>query len=183
MAAKRLSMRAVFSLIDWLTAWPRAGWILLLAATGSMATALIAQYGFDLQPCVLCLAQRGPYIAVLGLAVLGLFLRRRVQAVKLILGVCLAAFVVGGGIAVFHTGVEQHWWMGTQGCAVGGEALADSAASLREQLLAKAVARCDVISWTFLGLSMTVWNVFLSLALSVYAFLVLRRIGGYGRLS
>ena len=40
------------------------------AAAAALAAALISQYGFDLQPCVLCIWQRWPYLAaiLLGLA-------------------------------------------------------------------------------------------------------------------
>ncbi len=31
------------------------------------------------------------------------------------LALCGLAFLTGGGLAIFHTGVERHWWLGTSG--------------------------------------------------------------------
>jgi disulfide bond formation protein DsbB len=72
------------------------------------------------------------------------------------------------GLAIFHTGVELHWWLGTSGCAV--EPLnGASSADLREALLHTVTPRCDQIAWTILGFSMTNLNVGLSLALAFFA--------------
>ena len=82
-------------------------------------------------------------------------------------------FAAGFGLAVFHTGVEQHWWLGTSGCAIQplrGKTPQD----LRAALLHTVSARCDEVTWTFLGLSMANWNVPLSLGLALFAGLAAR---------
>jgi disulfide bond formation protein DsbB len=146
-------------------AMPQAAWMILLASAGALGAALVAQYGFAVQPCVLCLAQRVPFALAIVFAAASLW---KPGAARVLLGLCALAFLVNAGIAFFHTGVEQHWWLGTSGCALKPLGGAD-AQSLREQLLATAVAQCDVVAWTFLGLSMANWNVPFALALAGFA--------------
>jgi disulfide bond formation protein DsbB len=146
--------------------WPFGILLALLAAIGGLGLALISQYGFGHEPCVLCLWQRLPYVLIILIAVLGLCLRPLRPwrgALLLLIAFCWA---VGAGIAFYHNGVEQHWWAGTSGCAIQATASQDPAA-LRLSLLAQPVARCDQISWSFLGLSMAVWNLIFSLLMAV----------------
>ena len=135
-----------------------------IASAGALTTAYIAEYAFGHFPCTLCLWQRGPLWAVLAVVIAMLLAGRR-QA-RLWLGILALLFAIEGGIAAFHIGVEQHWWEGTSSCSVAegaGASGADAAASLREQLLGTPVARCDQVTWTFLGLSMASWNLPFSL--------------------
>jgi disulfide bond formation protein DsbB len=146
--------------------------LLALAALGSLLFVYVAEYGFGLQPCYLCLWQRGPYFAVLIVAVVALLVRPSEKIIIVLLVLCALAWLAGLGIAVFHSGVERHWWPGTEQCAL--RPMTDGAVlSLREQLLQTPVARCDQISWTLFGLSMTNWNVLLSLDLFVYTCVVI----------
>src|SRR5262245_23281781 len=81
----------------------------------TLAFVYIAQYGFNLQPCVLCLYQRKPYIfaAILGLQAF-FFTDKNKKATYILLLLCGILFLVGMGIAGFHVGVEQGWWKGLQ---------------------------------------------------------------------
>ncbi|MGK4422598.1 disulfide bond formation protein B, partial [Klebsiella pneumoniae] len=47
---------------------PLAGWLIFLSAAGSLAFAFTMQYGFDVEPCVLCLWQRVPFAVAACLA-------------------------------------------------------------------------------------------------------------------
>ena len=146
--------------------------LVALAAAVSLFFVYIAEYGFGLQPCYLCLWQRGPYYAVLIITLGALMLRSRDKIIIPALVLAALAFVIGLGIAVFHSGVERHWWAGTEQCALrplnGSTEL-----SLREQLLQTPVARCDQISWSLFGLSMTNYNALLSLGLLGYCLWVI----------
>lgn len=133
-----------------------------------LAFALIAQYGFDLKPCVLCLWQRVPYILAGVAALMVAFLKLSPRNQKLIMGFAALSFLINAGLAVFHTGVEQHWWLGTSGCTIK-PLVPTTIDDIRTQLLQTVTARCDEIAWTFLGLSMTNYNIAISLALAAYA--------------
>ncbi len=154
-------------------AMPKAAAIILAASLFSLGFVFIMQYGFNYQPCILCLWQRVPYGLAIIFSLLCLIPGLRRHA-PILLGLCALTFLIGAGLAVFHTGVERHWWLGTSGCAIApldGNSVED----LREQLLHMAVARCDQISWTFLGLSMTNYNIVWSLVLAAFSLCAARK--------
>lgn len=154
---------------------PYAALVLLAAAIGALGTALISQFAFGHDPCVLCLWQRVPYGVVIFLAGLALLIRPYSVMNKALLALCATAFLVNTGLAIFHTGVEQHWWLGTSGCTI--QPLHGSPIqSLREKLLSTGVAHCDQITWTFLGFSMANWNIPTSLGLAIFAALAAWRL-------
>ncbi|MDP9126917.1 MAG: disulfide bond formation protein B [Pseudomonadota bacterium] len=148
-------------------AMPRAGFLILAASVGALIFAFILQYGFDVHPCVLCLWQRVPFGLTSALAVTALIWRPYRAHARVLIGLCAALFFVNAGLAFFHTGVEQHWWAGTSGCAVP-PLHAASVEDLRARIMNAVLGHCDQISWTFLGLSMANWNIPFSLALGSF---------------
>ena len=148
-----------------------------LASASALAAAYTAQYGFGLQPCILCLYQRVPFYAAIILALPALLpvLGRHWRA--MLLGLAGLGLLVNAGIAAFHVGVEQHWWAGTEACAGGAAATAQlTIEQLQEMLSRPAQPRCDQPPWSFLGITMAMLNVPFSLALGLVALLGARRI-------
>ena len=135
---------------------------------------LAGAWGFQLlgglQPCTLCLYQRGPYWAVItiaGLAVLG---AKRLNAAghAAIAGICALIFLASAAVAGFHVGVEQHLWEGLAAC--GGGPLNDpdmSIEELKSRLLATPITRCDDVPWSLFGISLAGFNFLVSLVLAV----------------
>lgn len=160
------------SLADTLLAPARSGLLIALLSAATLGMAFIAQYGFGLAPCQLCLWQRWPYAAavVFGLAALALPRMR-----PALLALATLSIMVGGGIGVFHVGVEEKWWQGLTSC--GGGPTPNSIDALRAQLLTAPVARCDEVSFRFLGLSMAGWNVLWSACLVIFGALATKRAG------
>jgi disulfide bond formation protein DsbB len=161
--------------IDDLLSEPRVpALLLLIASAGTLLAALFFQYVIGLQPCVLCIWQRWPYVVVLVCAALALLVGRRSPPARAgLLALAGVALLVGAGIAVFHVGVEQHWWTGTPGCGV--TATANTLEELRAQVMAAPVVRCDVVPWSLFGISMAGYNVVISLALGALALVAARR--------
>lgn len=148
----------------------RSGLLVALAAGGTLALVLIAQYGFGLPPCEMCHWQRWPHIAALVFGLGALLLPRwRVQ----LLALAALSFAITGGIGVFHAGVEWKWWQGLTSCA--STATPNSLDALRAQLMAAPVVRCDEAAIRVLGLSMAGWNALWSAALAVFALLAAKR--------
>jgi len=146
---------------DWHRAVPLG---VMAASVVALGSAYVAEYGFGLKPCVLCLYQRVPYGLAGVLALAALSFPRGATRANLVAG-CAFLFLIGGGIAFYHVGVEQHWWASAAGC--GGTLPLDmSASDLRAALMEPPDPACDAPSWTFLGLSMATWNVPVSLALA-----------------
>lgn len=135
------------------------------ACVAALGTAYTAQYVFGLEPCVLCLYQRIPY-AVAGVLALAAILMPRGSGRLILMGICVPVFLIGAGIAFYHVGVEQHWWVSAAGCGGSVSSLA-SVADLQAGLMAPPIKACDDVDWTLFGLSMTVYNTAASLFLTI----------------
>jgi len=135
---------------------------IVLICWGAAMVGVIAQYAFDVEPCILCTYQRVAYAVAGAVALAALFSKHR----ALILGGCAAVLLVGAGIAFYHVGVEQHWWASVASC--GGAPTTDlSLSDVLAQLNVKQPKPCDEVDWTFLGVSMATYNVGVFLALAV----------------
>ena len=143
--------------------------LMTLAALGALGAALISQFAFDLEPCVLCIYQRVPYVAVLFLGAVGIWVTMINRAhLAVLTGLVFAA---GAGVALYHVGVEQHWWPSAAGC---GD-FENFRAGLRDL---KPVKPCDEVDWTLFGVSMATYNMAVSLGLAAVCLFAARRIGG-----
>ncbi|MBP2301455.1 disulfide bond formation protein B [Azospirillum picis] len=149
-----------------------ASLLLALASAGVLLAALFFQFVLDYQPCVLCIMQRWPYVAVMVFALATWLFRRWKGLGDALLVASGLALLAGAGIAAYHVGVEQHWWAGTSSC--GGSAAATSLDALRAQVMAAPVTRCDEVAWSLFGISMAGYNVVISLGLAAYAFVSAR---------
>jgi disulfide bond formation protein DsbB len=156
-------------LIEKSLSMPTAALLLLLVNIGALFFALTMQYGFGVSPCNLCLWARIPYASVAVLSFLTLIWTPYRRQTALLFGLCVLAYLIGMGIAIFHTGVEQHWWLGPTSCSA--EILQGSSAEeLRRALLQIEEPRCDEIPWTIFGFSLANLNIPASFALAVFAF-------------
>ena len=136
------------------------------AVAASLAMAYTAEYQFGLLPCELCLLQRKPFFVVLGLVAIGLFLKKSMQR-KVILALIALTLFVNAGIAFYHTGVEQKWWLGPTTCSSEEMQSGLSLEAMRAQIMAAPLIRCDVPAWEFHGLTMASLNVVFCLMLSI----------------
>lgn len=142
--------------MQWLFGTPR-GLLLLafLASAASLALAFISEYGFGLKPCELCIFQRIPYGVVMALALLGLWKTTWARALCVLVALC---FLVDGGIAFYHAGVEKKWFPGPEACTDQG---GDKPLSL-EEILAKIqnapIVACDQPQWEWHGFTMAGLN-------------------------
>jgi disulfide bond formation protein DsbB len=154
----------------WITP-SRAIGLVFAASIAVLGTALLSQYVGGLEPCVLCLYQRVPYVLTIVLSGAALafvsFMDNEIPAmlVRVALIVCAILFLIGAGIAAYHVGVEQGWWRGTEACS-GADLNSLTAAELREQLLKAPIIRCDEIAWSAFGISMAGYNFIVSLLLA-----------------
>jgi len=148
---------------------PFAPIIILAVCAIALGSAFTAQFVFDLEPCELCLWQRGPY-ALAGLLAIAALVIKAPATRRLIVMICAGLFVIEAGLAFHHVGVEQHWWTAFTACT-GDIATGLNLADLKAALMAKKPKACDEITWQFLGLSITVYNVLMGLALAAFCFL------------
>lgn len=159
-----MSRRGGFSVID-----PRhVPWLTAGFSLAALCVAWLAQYGFGLAPCHLCLLQRDAYWAAIALSALAIVLGPRSPWRRWAMALIGLAFVTGAGIALYHVGVEQTWWEGADSC-VGGGLSGLTGADLEAAIMNAPVTRCDDVAFELFGISMAGYNGLLSLALAAFA--------------
>lgn len=142
----------------------------LVASIGALGIALVAQYGFGLKPCELCLIQRVPF-AIAGLLALVALLRPPDRQ-RLTMTLAGLAFLVNSAIAFYHVGVEQKWWVSA--CAgSGGQNV--SVADLASLMQKPAEGRCDEPAWEWHGITMAAMNIVFSGGLALVVLAASRR--------
>jgi disulfide bond formation protein DsbB len=139
--------------------------IILLASAGVIAGALLFEYVGGLVPCELCLYERWPYYAALGLAVIAVGLGRR-DASLVLVALCALLFLGGAALAFYHVGVEQHVFAGPTACT-GDVPRGLGAAELAARLLEREPVQCDEVQWSLFGVSLAGFNLLASLAIAV----------------
>ncbi len=130
--------------------WVWAGACVLLCG------AWFIEYMLKVPPCELCLLQRWPYYIAIG-GIPFLYMIR--TPLKLQTQFALLVCVSSAGLGIYHTGVEQHWWLGLNTC--GGGTLPYNSENL-DAALDMIIPRCDSVYFTVLGLSLANWNVVFS---------------------
>jgi disulfide bond formation protein DsbB len=143
-------------------------WLTAGMSLAALCVAWLAQYGFGLAPCHLCYLQRDAYWAAIVLSVLAIVLGPRSPYRRWAVALIGLAFLTGAGLALYHVGVEQKWWVGSEACIGGIAGL--SGADLEAAIMNAPVTRCDEAAFELFGISMAGYNGLLSLALAAFAF-------------
>jgi disulfide bond formation protein DsbB len=124
-------------------------------------------------PCALCLEQRQPYyygIPVAIIAALTAALRLPSWITRTLLAIAGLMMVVGGGIGVYHAGVEWHFWAGPTTCSTSASSMTQNAGDLLNELSTIKGPSCTEAALRVLGISMAGWNVVASVILAAIAF-------------
>jgi len=148
--------------------------LMLLAALGSLAL-IAGAWMFQLlgyAPCKLCLWQRWPHYAGIGIGALTLIIG---PYLLLALAGALTALTTAG-IGTYHTGVERGWWEGPTSCSGTGPGLGNlSGADLLSLDAPVTIVMCDEVAWAFAGVSMASWNAIASLIIALIWFKAMTR--------
>ena len=130
-------------------------YIVTLFSAIALASALIAEFYFNLAPCEMCLKQREPYyIIILGFVFITIL--RWQTRIWFYLGVQLIS-IYGLFYSVWHVGIENKLLTGPAGCSSGLNNTNDIL-SLKKQILDKPVINCEDIAWSIFGLSAATIN-------------------------
>ncbi len=139
-----------------------------LAAAFALAVAHVAELGFGLVPCALCLWERWPYRVVLVLGLLAALLAPR--HARWLLALMLLAVVTDVAMAITHVGVEFRWWPSPlpecSAPAFGGGSIAERLAAMP----ARPAKPCDDPTFLIPGLplSMAAMNLLFALVFSAF---------------
>ena len=139
--------------------------LVLSGSAALLGGALAFQYLDGLAPCEMCLWQRWPHVAALGLGLLGWALGSR----RSLVAAAALAVLVAAGIGYFHAGVEYHWWAGPQACTGPAFDIHNLTAALAAPMI-----RCDAAAWSLFGVSMAGYNALISTAIGGTALWLLR---------
>ncbi len=145
--------------------------LLLLTAISvfALTAAFVSEAFLGLEPCILCVYQRWPFAAVIGLGVIGLFLRNKGPVPQIMVGLSGLSMLINSVIATYHTGVEQKWWMSkVEGCTIPSFGDTEPQ-SILENIMSAPTGNCAEIPWQdpLLGLSMANYNAMMCFGLFV----------------
>ncbi len=142
--------------------------LVLVGSAALLGGALAFQYLGHLAPCEMCLWQRWPHVAALGLGLVAWALRSN----RAVVALAALAVLVTAGIGYFHAGVEYHWWAGPQACTANGLA---AGPDFITAALATPMIRCDAAAWTLFGISMAGYNALFSTVIGGVALWLVRK--------
>ena len=130
-------------------------YLVTLFSVVALASALIAEYYFDLQPCAMCLKQRDPYYIIIAGFVLAMILKWQ-DKIWFYVGVQIVS-IYGLFYSLWHVGIENKILAGPSSCS-GGLNISTNTSSLKEQIISKAVINCEEVAWSIFGLSAATMN-------------------------
>ncbi|SCB46511.1 disulfide bond formation protein B [Rhizobium multihospitium] len=149
------------------------GALLTIGMIVVIGSALGFQYIGGYIPCALCLEQRQPYYYGIPVAIIAVLTAVAGLPSWITRGLLIIAglmMVVGGGIGVYHAGVEWHFWEGPTTCSTTASSVTQNAGDLLGQLNTIKGPSCTEAALRVLGLSMAGWNVIASVILAAIAF-------------
>ena len=148
--------------------------IILIFISFVLASAFVIEYGFNHQPCKLCLYERIPYFLSILLIVKLLFIKGYEKMTLLILSLI---FIVSSILAFYHFGIEQGFFKESLSCTTKNLSDALTKEELLKQLNQNIVS-CKNVSFTIFGFSLAAINTFFSITLSV---IFIKLFSNYGK--
>ena len=142
----------------------KAIYSVLFLSTVSLFFVFILQYEYNVMPCKICIWQRWPHIINI-LLVLIISSFSLVSIFLYLIGIFNMFFAFL--LASYHFGLEQNLWNNAFSC----EGIINLAEKSTEELLQNLnntpISNCETVNWDFLNISLTGWNIFLTLFISI----------------
>ena len=137
--------------------------LILLFSVFALIFAYFIEYVLGHQPCNLCLIERIPFIIVIMIILLCLYLKKYE---KILLIIVSLIFFLATVISFYHFGIEQGFIIESLVCNLGVENDILTKEELLNQLKQKTIS-CKNVTFKIFGLSLATINIFTSLILSV----------------
>ena len=136
--------------------------LILIFSIFSLVAAYFIQYVLDHQPCNLCLLERIPYVSVIIIISLFLFLKK---FEKLFLISISLIFFIATLLSFYHFGIEQGFIKESLVCNLNNQEKILTAEELLKELREMSIS-CKDVTFRILGFSLATINTIISLALS-----------------
>ena len=136
---------------------------LLIFISLVLVSAFVIEYGFNHQPCKLCLYERIPYFLSFLLITKIFFINIYQKETLLILSL---VFIISTSLAFYHFGIEQGFFKESLACKAENLLGNTTKEELLEQLNQNIVS-CKDVSFRIVGFSLAAINTIFSLILSV----------------
>ena len=137
--------------------------IIFIISLISIIAAFFIEYVLGHQPCNLCLIQRIPYVLSIFLIILNYLKKKNVQFVILLL---ILIFSFSFLISFYHFGIEQGFFRESNVCGLNSTSEIISKEGILKQLNEKNI-NCKDVTFRIFGLSLTTFNIAISLFLSI----------------
>ena len=130
----------------------------------SLLFVFILQYEYGILPCKICIWQRWPHIFNIFIALI-IISSSSIPNYIMVLGLInmFLAFI----LALYHSGLEQNLWDNVFSCS--GEIKFNdlSTEEILKNLNNTPIKTCEIEAWNFLNLSLTGWNMILTIFISL----------------
>lgn len=148
--------------------------VIVILSLGSLFVAFLGQRLFDIQPCILCIYQRIPYVVTALIAGAAAALPVSLGSRRLAVALCGVVFAAGAVLAAYSVGVEEHWWAEAAGCEGTVPTIFSLDALRGESAMASPLRTCDLDVWRLFGLSLATYNAMVQIVVAAACLIGLR---------
>ena len=129
----------------------------------SLLFVFILQYEYGVLPCKICIWQRWPHIFNIFIALI-IISSSSIPNYIMVLGIInmFLAFI----LALYHYGLEQNLWDNVFSCSGEIKFNGLSTEEILKNLNNSPIKTCEIEAWNFLNLSLTGWNMILTIFIS-----------------
>lgn len=142
--------------------------LIIVISIVAVGLAMASEIFLGLEPCVMCIYQRWGFVIAAVFALIGWILHAKKPTSAPVFSILAGlAFLGNSALALYHSGVEQKWWVSAvEGCAVPSFDNS-SAQSWLDNIMAAPSKPCDEIAWKdpIFGLTMANYNIALCLGM------------------
>ena len=139
--------------------------IIFLVSTVALLSAFFIEYILGHQPCNLCIFERIPYLLAI---IIILFNLKFNQFEKFFILLLVIVFLFGIILSLYHLGIEQGFIQESLVCDLKSGSNLLSKEEILKQLQEKDIS-CKDVTFKIFGLSLTSYNILISLVISVSA--------------
>ena len=137
--------------------------IIFLVSTLALLSAFFIEYILGHQPCNLCIFERIPYLLAI---IIILFNLKFNQFEKFFILLLVIVFLFGTILSLYHLGIEQGFIQESLVCDLKSGSNLLSKEEILKQLQEKDIS-CKDVTFKIFGLSLTSYNILISLLISI----------------